>query len=324
MISEHCVINKRDSFIDFLKGIGIILVLIGHIPELNVYVIRLIFSFHMPLFIALSGIFSTKSLGVGVKKLLLSYSFFAISLSIVYYSIFKNEFSPMYVFKCIMYGGSAPYRIEASPAMWFLSALIVLKIVTYLINGICNKVYRYIIVISLSIIGIIANDFLVANNMFVPWNVVIAMMLLPFFYTGKYLMHFCVWIRERIWFAILIVLFLGPICVWSAYQNGLVNIFRGQYGERIWMYYLNGILGIVLITAFSSLLFRTVFLKKSMEWIGQNSIVFMCIHQIIYKIIENVIDTTDILLKLTEFVAAVAVCILVSKMRNILKRRVVI
>ena len=48
--------TKRIEWIDTAKGIGIILVIIGHIIPFNNPVCKLIFSFHMPLFFFLSGI----------------------------------------------------------------------------------------------------------------------------------------------------------------------------------------------------------------------------------------------------------------------------
>lgn len=48
------MIKKRESFIDVLRGIGILLVIIGHCkcPGL---ILKLIQSFHMPLFFIISG-----------------------------------------------------------------------------------------------------------------------------------------------------------------------------------------------------------------------------------------------------------------------------
>ena len=45
---------KRNDFIDFLKGIGIILVVIGHVSQ-NERINDFIYSFHMPLFFFISG-----------------------------------------------------------------------------------------------------------------------------------------------------------------------------------------------------------------------------------------------------------------------------
>ena len=46
--------GNREHWIDALKGIGIILVVIGHV-SLGNNLVKWIYSFHMPLFFALSG-----------------------------------------------------------------------------------------------------------------------------------------------------------------------------------------------------------------------------------------------------------------------------
>lgn len=43
-------IKKRDIRIDILKGLLIIFVVIGHSPNINIYVKDIIYWFHMPLF----------------------------------------------------------------------------------------------------------------------------------------------------------------------------------------------------------------------------------------------------------------------------------
>lgn len=46
--------NTRNLLFDIIKGIGIILMIIGHLTQ---YATNIIFSFHMPLFFILSGYF---------------------------------------------------------------------------------------------------------------------------------------------------------------------------------------------------------------------------------------------------------------------------
>lgn len=63
--------RQRDHSVDILKGIGILLVIIGHCDLFAVFR-SIIYSFHMPLFIILSGYFftykpGTKVLTGGVK-----------------------------------------------------------------------------------------------------------------------------------------------------------------------------------------------------------------------------------------------------------------
>lgn len=49
---------KRKSFIDIAKGIGIILVVLGHLDTGGQISREIIYSFHMPLFFILSGAFA--------------------------------------------------------------------------------------------------------------------------------------------------------------------------------------------------------------------------------------------------------------------------
>ena len=84
-MEELKVIPKsRVGWIDFAKGIGIILVIIGHsaIPKLT----GIIFSFHMPLFFIASG-FTTnwKSYGGGLRVLLKSFKSLILPAYILYF-----------------------------------------------------------------------------------------------------------------------------------------------------------------------------------------------------------------------------------------------
>ena len=67
------MLNRREELIDIVKGIGIILVIIGHCNHFFTYEskpIVLIYGFHMPLFIFVSSIlvFLTLDKNISVKK----------------------------------------------------------------------------------------------------------------------------------------------------------------------------------------------------------------------------------------------------------------
>lgn len=48
--------KKRDVTFDIMKGIGIILVVLGHVQQLDFYPLKTaIYTFHMPLFFILAG-----------------------------------------------------------------------------------------------------------------------------------------------------------------------------------------------------------------------------------------------------------------------------
>ena len=48
--------SNRIDFIDIAKGIGMFLVIVGHVETYD-FINRMIYSFHMPLFFVLSGFF---------------------------------------------------------------------------------------------------------------------------------------------------------------------------------------------------------------------------------------------------------------------------
>lgn len=58
--------NNRDKTLDIAKGIGILLVVIGHMP-INIDLYNTIYTFHVPLFFFISGVLYTVKPGVTTK-----------------------------------------------------------------------------------------------------------------------------------------------------------------------------------------------------------------------------------------------------------------
>lgn len=83
----------RNDTIDIMKGIGITLVIIGHMQD-SFCLHKFIFSFHMPLFFILAGYFFSPREGVkeglvkDVRRLLVPY--FSVILLLLIYSIFTH------------------------------------------------------------------------------------------------------------------------------------------------------------------------------------------------------------------------------------------
>ena len=50
------IMTRRIDYVDIMKAIGIVLVVVGHSPGLNEYAKITIYSFHMPLFFFISGL----------------------------------------------------------------------------------------------------------------------------------------------------------------------------------------------------------------------------------------------------------------------------
>ena len=87
--------KNRLSYIDILKGFGIILVVFGHIYH-NDIVVSWVYSFHMPLFFFAAGwLYKEKPVVVDIKRrfttIMIPYFCFG-SLTLLYWQLFERHF----------------------------------------------------------------------------------------------------------------------------------------------------------------------------------------------------------------------------------------
>ena len=119
---------ERNKALDICKGIGILLVVIGH---MGTPIGRIVYGFHMGLFFFLSGLcFKDSYLNGGLNfikkrahRLLLPYLFFPLMA----YLFVPHEYSPLYKMWSISY----PYHLLGT--MWFLKALFIVSILCWII-----------------------------------------------------------------------------------------------------------------------------------------------------------------------------------------------
>lgn len=158
---------KRDITIDIMKGIGIFLVVLGHVLEQDL-TNKFIYSFHMPLFFFISGItlcFSYKEnikfkefITKRGKSILNPYFIFSI-ISFVYWFVIERKIRGQYdisaldnfanIFLAIGKNDLFSYNV----VMWFLPCLLITFIIFYFLMKI--KKGRNLISIILLIIGFV-------------------------------------------------------------------------------------------------------------------------------------------------------------------------
>lgn len=131
----ECRVEKRDSYFDSVKGLLIILVVLGHLIEENIYSIPLskgifnfIYSFHMPLFVFVSGYFTSKS-GLTKKNVA---SLLNIFIVFVFFDLVHRITE--------IYNGSFAFGdlIIPSWTMWYLWCLILWRLIVYLMRSFIN------------------------------------------------------------------------------------------------------------------------------------------------------------------------------------------
>lgn len=125
---------KRIDYLDIAKGLGIILVVIGHLDSTCVHTI--IYYFHMPLFFFISGIFYDPSHDFLLKKIKQAFIpifvFSAISFPIKF---IERSFLQEHVYFNLSYLTFQFYNIP----LWFLISLFTIAILFYLVDITCSK-----------------------------------------------------------------------------------------------------------------------------------------------------------------------------------------
>ena len=167
--------KKRIIYFDIAKGIGMILVLIGHLQTDTIfsyspYVLSLcswIFSFHMALFFIISGMLisckkeNEKDLKEAVKKkfksIMIPYVWFSlIYIFIVLYSMLITKVVPFRSFLIQLWYVAGMFGMNV---LWFLPALFAAEVLFLYLTQRLNKYKSAIAIILLCIIAAAINSF---------------------------------------------------------------------------------------------------------------------------------------------------------------------
>lgn len=296
---------KQNEWIDVAKGIGILLVIIGHSP-FNPTIINIIFTFHMPLFFFMGGYLFNYSkykkntiLFVSKKAKRLVYPFFITNIIVItflYYFI-KFHNSPIKNWIGIIYGNSAPLN----PPNIFTNIVNVPS--WYLLSLFCSFIILYIIAYSFEKYGLLYSIFLccfftligftISKFVFLPWGLDIAFVSMIFMFSGylanKYVFMPKIQIKNYI-FIILIFFIVIEI-------NGRVDMNTRLY-KNLLLFIIGGLLGTYLTIDLSKRINRKEsFLFRSLTYLGKNSIIILLYHAVTPWIILETIPNNYINIK---------------------------
>lgn len=279
-------IKQRFDEIDILKSFGIILMIMGHIGFGSVFDYW-IHAFHMPMFYLISGFLykkSTLSFNKFVKKkaksLLLPYIIFAMFHLVVWYLllyIFDKNINLQAFISIVTFNTK---DMPISGALWFLTSLFFVDIIYFLIDKLNNIICKYLIIAGFSLLGCILPLYLR-----LPWALDTSFMAIGLYAASsaskKYIIK-----ANKLYIGITLLV-LGSILT---FFNGYVNVREGHYSNII-LYYTVAILityGLYMIS---------IRLKKynnklvnELKFIGKNSLVYVCLNQIILFVPNKVLS----------------------------------
>ena len=308
--------KKRDSFFDSLKFIMICLVVFGHILEysgikdvLSFKVYSFIYTFHMPLFIFISGYFSKNitwnKLKKSAKTLLPAYFLFQIILSIP--NMLEGSFS---IFNFL----TSPQGI-----LWYILALLYWRIIFYIVSKIKLLNFPVVIVISVLMSLLIG---LVNYPVFLSIAKTIA--FLPYFVLGYYCTENIIekirgW-NKTISIAILIMAFL------LVYTFTTSDFVLNLYGEFSYKYVFNSIPEglwwrmISIITAFILSCVVINLATDKLHRCGERTLDIYLLHApLVYIVYRVLLDkfkiSPDFWIALAAFVVIMLLCILMIRIK---------
>lgn len=249
--------NNRRIDIDLAKGIGIILVVVGH-SSLPLWLRNSIYIFHMPLFFMLSGLLYKSSSCtlreyVVKKAKSLLYPYFVLGVLIVFYNtlfdFLKHSFDIFKLGKRVIalaYGGYIwENNYDYIGVLWFLVALFVVEVVFEIVFR--KFKMRKVVITSIAVICVAgfvlsylinASRALTANGagLRLPFCVDIALIGYVFFAVGYLVQNIRI---KPLW---------GCISLFAGLIIGWINIYLSGYGTDM-LYLRWGIPALYLIAA---------------------------------------------------------------------------
>ena len=249
--------TNRVLWVDWCKGIGILLVLLGHTLRTDLSLVY-IYGFHMPLFFFLSGLVCNEKkynwntfLRSRFNTLIIPYVVFYL-LTWLYWLFVERSFRPIDLewwqpLIGMVYGAQWHGLMDHNGILWFLPCLFMTEVLFFAVSRLKQKWEQIFIVALLAVAGL-----MIKSNL--PWCLNIAMVTLQFFWVGNLCRELLLkqgsqdnvsWkgILVGVWLAVLYVLLIP---VW----NNHINIATCGYGNSLGFEILSflGIAGLIVLS----------------------------------------------------------------------------
>lgn len=294
----------RDKTIDIMRGISIIVMIMGHIgigiASHDKNFSTWYHAWHMPVFYIVSGFFFSRTYDMDsfVKKksknLLLPFFFFGVLNIVLNYFNDGNSKNATQAVIGALFRKPTDAGIYCAGALWFLPALfwseMIYKVLTQIVK---NNTLFYISTCLIGVGGVIAEK----HNIFLPFALDAALVAIPFVALGELLKicrqtKYARKIFHTPWYLFCGLLIFTTLLI---FYNGEVNFRTGVYGNEI-IAFINASLATILLwnisriisNKFTKNLLKTI--SDVLASIGRNSIIYLCLNQRIIYFVKPIIS----------------------------------
>lgn len=276
--------NNRVLYIDIARGIAILLMIAGH--TLNPGLSRsIIFSFHMPLFIIISGFFyKERSLKDEIKN---SFFHLLIPSTIVIFlvqnirnigsmSILKSIIKSLEVILiCFSHQSKIAYSFPNTGVLWFIYMIIIMKIIFILTKKASNnnELFMFASIVLETYLGYITG----ISGYWLPWSIDVALACIIFYYFGYLMKKYNLMNRILSDNYLLIIIFL----LWlEGIRFNWIEIALRRYPNGLWSY-ITAICGSIIILKLSNIIEKKIKrMPQFLAWCGKNSLYILIAHYI--------------------------------------------
>jgi len=293
--------EKRLDYLDVAKGIAILLVILGHCcvafdPEKGLGMIvnpwlKIIYSFHMPLFFVAAGVVSRPrsdvTWGAALRKdfgtLLAPYAI----LALIYMPFSLTNVGRM------LYGTPQMVRASGVPCthLWFLPCLFVSRQLMFFALKFSQKVKREMsLCLALSVLAFAVGLLLPPLKQGYPLSCGTALVATGFMLVGYVIRERLgafdakgVWFQSVVFVVAAAVLWAGNVFGMKETAPGYVGMYIAHYGPVLW-FFVNAFAGIAMVRSLSSMIAMidvdSAFgrLRRALTWTGRNTLWIFLLH----------------------------------------------
>ena len=267
---------ERLSWLDVLKGIGIVLVAIGHIYS-NRTVFNWLYSFHMPLFFLAAGwVYKEKSVLTDIKRriqtIVVPYFSFGL-LVLLYWQVIERRFrnSDMSFMDSLLGLFSGCYdNLDFDVHLWFLPCFFVTVALFNILVNLGGRKIAYVVSALMSLI------YVVLPMPELPWGINRVFKYIGFYAVGVFLAGRETKIADR-------NVGTGVAAVVLLTVNFFLSLYNLTTGLMWFVTALIGVTAMILISQFINE-------NKILQYFGRISLIVLCIHGPVYRIVVKIVS----------------------------------
>lgn len=281
--------NERDSSLDFIKGVCVLLIILGHCPIFRT-LYELLYFFHVPIFFVISGYNYSKrdfisEFIISCRRLLVPFAFLGFLLLLV--AFFSGRFAGKNIFfenlLGVIWGGGFSYTFNFLPfdkamsvgPLWFLWAMFWARLLTNCILRLKNDLLMVCFVCMAAIVFVNVKQYFS-----LPFSLIPGICATGFFCSGYLIKKYKVLEQDR-WNALLLLSLMAFILCLIPDGNLDVNmsVYKG--------FYILDLLGVIGVFYGFVLVSRKIIpnnkIASLLVWIGRYSLIVFCVHALEYN-----------------------------------------